>query len=102
MGGSTMDFTVHSQLTGNMLSAEVTMPDANQFTQYAYYLYYQGAVIQKQMYISNPKFSFPLSQPGKYYIKAFVRTKSSRAEEYIKQSKSTDIFRYYSQEAGAE
>lgn len=93
-----MDFAVSSQLTGNVLSVQVAVPDANQFTQYAYYLYFYGATIQKQLYIDSPKFSFPLSEPGKYYIRVFVRTKNARHEEYVKQSKNTEVYAYYPQE----
>lgn len=94
-----MYFTLSSQLTGNVLSAEAAVPDTNQFTQYAYYLYWNGTAIQKQLYIDSPKFSFALSEPGKYYIRVFVRTKNARHEEYVKQSKNTAVHAYYPQEA---
>lgn len=90
-----MNFTVSSQLTGNIFCAEVTVADSNQFTQYAYYLCHYGTTIQKQIYIDSPKFSFTLSKPGKYYIKVFVRVKNADSNQYIIHSKVTKTYWYY-------
>lgn len=78
-----MDFTVILRSKQGKLIAQINAPDANQYTQYAYYLCdSNGNVIQKQMYINENEFVFNPQNSDIYYVKGFVRYKNSSNEEY--------------------
>ena len=90
-----VDFFVSVRLEGINLVAEVNASQANEFTQYAYYLYDQGDVIRKQMYIDDATFSFPLSGGGQYFVRAYVRSKSFADEEYKIEAKNSAKITFY-------
>lgn len=69
-----MEFTATSKLEKGKLVVEVTAPEADKTTQYAYYLYEKSrGVLVKQMYTEKNTFSFDLPDSGQYYVKAYVR-----------------------------
>lgn len=69
-----MEFTAISRLDKDRLVVEVTAPEADKTTQYAYYLCEKSrGVLVKQMYIGKSAFSFDLPGSGQYFVKAYVR-----------------------------
>lgn len=92
-----MDFLISSRLDGDKLQVSVTVPDANAYTQYGYYLYHGREVVQREGFGKASEFTFTLSDSGKYTVRVFVRTKESKADPYEKTAKSTRTYTYCSQ-----
>lgn len=69
-----MEFTAVSRLDRTTLTVEVTVPEVDQTTQYAYYLLEKTqGVLEKQFYLKENTFTFPLSDPGTYAVQVYVR-----------------------------
>ena len=69
-----MEFTAISRLDKGKLVVEINAPEADETTQYAYYLCEQSrGVLVKRMYISKSTFSFDLPDSGQYFVRAYVR-----------------------------
>ena len=69
-----MEFTAVSRLERTTLTVEVTVPEVDQTTQYAYYLLEKTqGVLEKQFYLKENTFTFPLSDPGTYAVQVYVR-----------------------------
>lgn len=92
-----MEFSVVSRLEHDVLVVEVTAPEADENTRYAYYLYERTrGIVKKQMYIKESTFSFPLSEPGAYFVKAFVRNwpNGPHGEHRTTSKNTNNIIRY--------
>lgn len=77
-----MEFTAISRLDKDRLVVEVTAPEADKTTQYAYYLCEKSrGVLVKQMYIPKNTFSFDLTEAGRYYARVFVRSWPNGTQE---------------------
>lgn len=102
LGVKTLYFLTSSQLVGDKLTVSVTVPEANQYTQYAYYLYRGSSIAQKQLYINHSEFTFVLSEEGMYSVKVFVQTKASPSAPYEKHTQITRLHRYCTEAMYAE
>ena len=92
-----MEFSVVSRLEHDVLVVEVTAPEADENTRYAYYLYERTrGIVKKQMYIKESTFSFSLSEPGAYFVKAFVRNwpNGPHGEHHTTSKNTNNIIRY--------
>ncbi|SCI97267.1 Uncharacterized protein conserved in bacteria [uncultured Flavonifractor sp.] len=69
-----MEFTAVSRLEPAALVVEVTVPEGDETTRYAYYLLEKArGVLKKQFYLKANTYTFPLSDPGTYAVRVFVR-----------------------------
>ena len=86
-----MEFSVASRLENSTIIAEVTAPEADENTQYAYYLYEtQQGIVEKRRYTTEMSCSFHLTSPGYYYVKVFVRSwPEGKQGEYVQTSQKT-------------
>lgn len=86
-----MEFSVASRLENSTIIAEVTAPEADENTQYAYYLYEtQMGILEKRRYTTEMSCSFHLTSPGYYYVKVFVRSwPEGKQGEYVQTSQKT-------------
>ena len=86
-----MEFSVASRLENSTIIAEVTAPEADENTQYAYYLYEtQMGILEKRRYTTETSCSFHLTSPGYYYVKVFVRSwPEGKQGEYVQTSQKT-------------
>lgn len=92
-----MEFSVNSKLENGRIVCEILAAEANEFTQYAYYLYGENdIVLEKQGYISSSTFSFLLTKSGSYCVKGFVKYKDKVDEDYQKKSKKSKMIPFYS------
>jgi peptidoglycan/xylan/chitin deacetylase (PgdA/CDA1 family) len=87
-----MEFQATSRVEDGKLIVEISAPEANEYTRYAYYLYSrEKGILQKQGYIQEPTFAFPLSETGNYYAKAYVKSRGKAEDEEQKTSKNTNV-----------
>ena len=86
-----MEFSVASRLENSTIIAEVIAPEADENTQYAYYLYEtQMGILEKRRYTTETSCSFQLTSPGYYYVKVFVRSwPDGKQGEYVQTSQKT-------------
>lgn len=92
-----MEFTAVSRLDLTTLVVEVTVPEADESTRYAYYLQEKTrGVIKKQMYLKANTFTFPLSDPGTYTVQVYVRRWPNGPDgDYITAVKQTNWVTHY-------
>lgn len=92
-----MEFSINSKIERGSIVCEIIAPEANEFTQYAYYLYGENdVVLEKQGYINSSTFSFLLTKSGNYCVKGFVKYKNNLKDEYQKKSKKSKMIPFYS------
>ena len=92
-----MEFSVASRLEQGAIIAEVTAPEADKTTQYAYYLYEKTqGVLEKRMYTGESTCSFQLPSSGQYYVRAFVRSwPDGLRKEPVTVAKNSNTVTYY-------
>ena len=92
-----MEFSVVSRLENGAIIAEVTVPEADKTTQYAYYLYEKNqGVLEKRMYTGETVCSFQPPSSGQYYVRAFVRSwPDGLQKEPVTVAKNSNTVTYY-------
>lgn len=78
-----MEFSVAGRLENGSIIAEVTVPKADETTQYAYYLCEKNqGVLEKRMYTGETTCSFQPPCAGQYYVRAYVRWREAGSPDY--------------------
>lgn len=92
-----MEFSVVSRLENGAIIAEVTAPEADKTTQYAYYLYEKTkGVLEKRMYTGETVCSFQPPSSGQYYVRAFVRSwPDGLQKDPVTVAKNSNTLTYY-------
>lgn len=92
-----MEFSVVSRLENGAIIAEVTVPEADKTTQYAYYLYEKNqGVLEKRMYTGETVCSFQPPSSGQYYVRAFVRSwPDGLQKDPVTVAKNSNTLTYY-------
>ena len=92
-----MEFSVVSRLENGAIIAEVTAPEADKTTQYAYYLYEKTqGVLEKRRYTGETVCSFQPPSSGQYYVRAFVRSwPDGLQKDPVTVAKNSNTVTYY-------
>lgn len=83
-------FNVHTYVENDTLHVEVACTDISKSRDYAYYVYLNEQRIDTRWYSKNSKLAYPLTRPGKYRVRAFIkdgeekpRAKNSNTVTYL-------------------
>lgn len=92
-----MEFSVAGRLENGSIIAEVTVPKADETTQYAYYLCEKNqGVLEKRMYTGETTCSFQPPCAGQYYVRAYVRWREAGSPDYTIVAKNTKFIGIHS------
>ena len=76
-----MNYKAVCEVRDGEIVCEAISADADENAEYAYYLYRDGELYQKQMYIRETSFTFSPWETGTYHVRLFVRLKTGETGE---------------------